>query len=109
MSEGRLQMLNFFPKTGTGWLSTRLFAGFVLAFAVFGLMILAGQRGGETFFSNLWLTIPFLTAVMFAIGGLIYSSISIVRDKERAIAVFIVWVIGAFVLFFMTSEILSPH
>lgn len=102
-------MFSLIPKTNMGRLATRLFAGFIVMFIVFQIMILAGQRGGETFFSNLWLTIPFLSAVICAIAGFIYGSISIIRKKERAIVVFVVTIIGFLVLLFVSAEIIFPH
>lgn len=97
------------PKTQTGQVAILLFSSFTVLFIIFQQMVISGQRGGETFFSNLWLTIPFLSAVLFAIAGAIYGSISIVRDKERAIPVFFVCLIGFFVLLFVIAEFLFPH
>lgn len=102
-------MISFFPVTNKGQFATRFFVGFILMFIIFQLMILSGQRGGETFFSNLWLTIPFLIAIACAIAGFVYGSISIVREKERSIAVFIATVVGFLVLLFISAEILFPH
>jgi len=72
------------------------------------IMIQLGERGGETFFSNLKLTIPFLIAAISAISAFFIGIFSIYK-KERSILVFLSTLWGLFVLWFCTMEILFPH
>lgn len=97
------------PKTRLGRYSGMSLLGFVLFFIVFQALVMSGQQGGETFFSNLWLTIPFLLGVILAIAGLIFGCISIIRDQERSVLVYVATVIGFFVLVFVIAEIVFPH
>ncbi|BBE30433.1 hypothetical protein OSSY52_05740 [Tepiditoga spiralis] len=82
---------------------------FFAFFSIFLLFIKLGERGGQTFFSNLKLTIPFLLAAASGIFSFFTGIISILKNKERSILVFISTGIGAFILFWVSAEILFPH
>ena len=97
------------PKTTMGEWSTGLIIAFFLFFAVFLILVASGQRGGGTFFSNLALTIPMLLAGVSGVSALVTGIIGIVKSRERSVLVFLVTVIGLFVLIFSLGEILFPH
>ena len=102
-------MLNFIPKTILGKWSTCLILIFFFSLSIFYIFIALGQRGGETFFSNLFLTIPMLFATTCAIASFFTGIISIFRDKEKSFLLFFSVLIGFFVLLFCFCEIIFPH
>ena len=97
------------PITSTGWWSLWLTVGFLLLLTLFYILVWSGQRGGETFFSNLWLTIPMLLAAISAIAGGILALVGIGWKKERSAFVFIALLVGIFVTWFAFMEIAFPH
>ena len=96
------------PSTIFGKWATWLLGLFAALLALFFGLVAAGQRGGETFFSNLLLTIPMLVAAASAIaaGGL---GIRALFDKDRSISVFLSIVVGTFVLLYVILELAVPH
>ena len=97
------------PKTPLGKWSTGLVIAFAVLLVAFLLLVASGQRGGETFFSNLVLTIPMLLAGTSAVFALLIGLISLIRNKERSIFVFLAMLIGLFVLIFWLGEVIYPH
>jgi len=100
---------NFAPKTIWGRWSVWLIIAFFVFLASFLVLVASGQRGGETFFSNLALTIPMLLAGSCGVAAFVTGLIGIIKSRERAILVYLAAGIGLFVLFFLLGEILSPH
>jgi len=82
---------------------------FFAFFSLFLLFIKLGEKGGQTFFSNLKLTIPFILAAASGIFSFFTGIISILKNKERSVLIFISTGIGAFVLFWILAEVLFPH
>ena len=101
--------INFLPKTVLGKWSVWLIVAFILLFLVFQLLVLSGQRGGDTFSDNWLLTIPIVLAAICGISSLIVGLIAGVKSKERSILVFVAMLIGLFDLIFVLGEFLSPH
>jgi len=97
------------PKTALGRWSIALIASLFLFYVLFQLLVLSGQRGGDTFFSNLTLTIPILLAGISGISAFATGTIGNIKSKERSVLVFAVTVIGFFVLAFCLGEVLFPH
>jgi hypothetical protein len=97
------------PKTTMGKWSTGLIIVFLLFLAVFLILVASGQRGGDTFFSNLALTIPGLLAGVFGISAMVTGVIGIVKSRERSILVFLATAIGFYLLLLLLGEILVPH
>ena len=97
------------PQSKLGTLCCRLGIGSLGAFGAFYALVASGQRGGDTFFSNPWLTWPMLTAVGLAIGGAATGLVAVVRDAERAWTVFLVIGFGLLIAAFGASELLAPH
>ena len=74
--------VSFFPKTKLGSLSVVLFVVLVVLLAYFFLMInVFDQRGGDTFFSNLNLTIPMLAAWACGAASFVLGLIAIIRGQ----------------------------
>lgn len=82
---------------------------FAAAATAFALLVASGQRGGDTFFSNPILTVPFLTAVAAGVSACAYGATAIVRDGERSVAVVAVTMLGLFVTAFAVLELAFPH
>ena len=76
---------------------------------IFQALVASGQRGGETFFSNPLLSAAILPAGTAGIAAFFTGIVSIIRDKERAVSVFIAVVIGLGVLVFVLGELIYPH
>ena len=96
------------PKTCLGKWSIGLILSFFLFLTLFFILVKFGERGGQTFFSNLKLTIPVLIASFSAIGSFITGFVSIMK-KERSVLVFLTSLIGFLVLLWIITELLFPH
>jgi flagellar biosynthesis protein FliQ len=101
--------LHFIPKTRLGRWSIWLIIAFILLLISFQLLVISGQRGGDTFFSNLVLSIPMLLAAISGISAFFTGIIGIIKSKERAVLVFVATIIGLFILVFVLGEFLVPH
>ena len=88
------------PKTSLGKWSVKLIILFFLLLAT-GMFVVSalGQRGGETIFDNLTISIPMLSSGTSAIAAFFIGVLSIWKYKERSI----------FVFWFVLGEILVPH
>ena len=101
--------VRWLPATRLGWLSLGLGAAFA-GFLVLSLALVAsGQRGGDTFFSNLLLGLPGLGAGASAIGAGLAALFAVVRRGERSLVVFLVMLIGPYVLVLAIGELASLH
>jgi hypothetical protein len=101
--------LHFIPKTRLGRWSIWLIIAFILLLISFQLLVISGQLGGDTFFSNLVLSIPMLLAAISGISAFFTGIIGIIKSKERAVLVFVATIIGLFILVFVLGEFLVPH
>ncbi len=101
--------ISYKPSTIQGKWSVRLIVISILFFIVLSSFIASGQRGGDTFFSNLLLAIPMLVAAILAVCAFFTGIIGIFRNRERAVFVFISTALGFFVLFWGFAEIVFPH
>ena len=99
----------FAPETTLGKWSVALIIGFIVLLGVFQLLVASGQRGGETFFSNLVLTIPMLIAGGSGVSAFATGLIGIIKSRERSVIVYLAALIGLFVLLFGIGEIVFPH
>ena len=101
--------VHFKPTTKRGKWSIWLIIAFGILMGIFGILLSSGQQGGETIFSNPLLSVAILSAGTAGIAAFFTGIASIIRDKERAVLVFITVVIGVGVLGFALGEIISPH
>ena len=101
--------ITFLPKTYLGKWSVGLILNFFLFMGIFALFVNLGERGGETFFSNLKLTIPFMIAVLSGSGSFLVGMVSLILRKERSILVFLSSLLGFLILLFILGEFISPH
>ncbi|MDH3682558.1 MAG: hypothetical protein OEV40_21705 [Acidimicrobiia bacterium] len=97
------------PTTEAGQWSILAVAAFAVLLAVFALTVAAGQRGGEEFFDNLWLTVPFLGAYLAGVCAFILGAMAIVASGERSVTVVAATIFGLLVTAFGVLEVLFPH
>lgn len=101
--------VQFKPQTELGKRSAWLLVALAVFMGVFRINVLLGHRGGDTFFSNPSLAIPILLAGISGIAAFITGLISIVRKKERSIAVYLAVAVGLIVLIVALAQIISSH
>ena len=97
------------PTTASGRWSILAIAAFAGLLVIFALTVAAGQRGGEEFFDNLWLTLPFLGAYLAAVSAFILGAVAIAASGERSVTVMATTILGLLVTAFGVLEILFPH
>jgi hypothetical protein len=77
--------------------------------AAFIVAVAVGERGGDEFFDNLWLTIPFLAAYVAAVAGFVLGVAAIAAKGERSISVIAVTALGLLVTTYGVVEIAFAH
>lgn len=95
------------PQTRPGGWAMALDLGFFAGMMIFFALVAWGERGGDTFFSNLRLTIPILFAAGSAIAAGFASLFAIFLRGERSVFSFGGLIIGAFVLFWVVAELIG--
>jgi hypothetical protein len=90
-------------------LSFSLTAVAAVLFAVFLGLVATGQKGGDTFFSNPWLSGTITAGAVCAVGAAVTGLYAIIRERERSILVFATTTIGLLVLIYVILEISLPH
>jgi hypothetical protein len=105
---GRMRA-KYWPGSVLGTWSVRLVALAAVFFIFFFLLVASGQKGGDTFFSNPLLSIPILVAFGSAVCAFFTGIVSIFRNGERAILVYVATVIGLFLLIIGLGEVIFPH
>jgi len=97
--------MHFVPKTRLGKISVILI---LLMFLFLVLMMIIVQvqvsRANQTFFDNLWLSIPGFLGMASGITSFATGLISIIKRKERSIFVYISTFIGMMMLWFLIGE-----
>ncbi len=96
-------------ETSPGRWSIRAFVAFVVLWTVFAITVASGQRGGDEFFDNLWLTVPFLAGYVAAVAAFVIGVVSIARARERSVTVIVVTILGLLVTTFGVLEVAFPH
>ena len=84
-------------------------AAFVVLMLVFIAAIALGERGGESFFDNLWLTVPFLAAYGAAVAAFGLGVFALAAQRERHLVVVAATLVGLLVTAFGVAEIAFPH
>ena len=96
------------PTTKMGSWAAGLLVLALACFVLFFGLVMAGQRGGESFFSNLVLTIPILISALAAFAGGVTGVIAR-RRKDHSIVVKLAILVGAVVVLWVATEIAFPH
>ena len=82
---------SFLPKSRVAKTAMFLFVLQLLCLAFFFVMITVfNQRGGETFFSNLWLTAPMLMAWTTGIIACVLATTSLIKDASKSLVILII-------------------
>lgn len=97
------------PTTVPGRWSILAVLAFAVLIAIFAFTVAAGQRGGEEFFDNLWLTVPFLGAYLAAVAAFAFGASAIAAAGERSVAVMAATAFGLLVTTFGVLEVAFPH
>jgi hypothetical protein len=97
------------PTTDPGRWSILATGVFVVLVSTFALLVATGQRGGEDFFDNLWLTIPFLAAYIASVVAFAFGAVAIASAGERSVTVIGVTILGLLITSFGVLEVLFPH
>ena len=97
------------PGTRPGRWSLGFGLGFFLLLGLFQVLIASGQRGGDTFFDNPWLSLPALAGALSALAAGLLAALAIIRRGERSLFSFLALLLGLFVLLFLVGEIAVPH
>lgn len=97
------------PTTTLGRWSIRAIAAFAGLLAIFALTVAAGQRGGDEFFDNLALAVPFLAAYLAAVSAFILGASAMAASGERSVTVVATTILGLLVTAFGALEVLLPH
>ncbi len=85
----------FWPKEKSGKAAIALFASMVICVSCFFLMVnVFGQRGGQTFFSNLNLTIPMLVGWMCGLLSFVFGTMALFKHKVFAVLVMVTTLIS---------------
>ena len=101
--------IKLIPKAQLGRWSCGLIGAFFIFLGLFFVFCSLGEKGGNTFFSNLKLAVPHSMAAISGIFSFITGTLSIIRNKEKSILVFLSIVAGFLVLLWILSEIVFPH
>lgn len=99
----------FTPRTLLGRWAVGLIIAFFFFLALFLIIAAAGERGGNTLFSNMALALPMLSSALCGVAAFITGLLAIIVTKERTIFVMVATVLGFNVLVFGLGEILFPH
>ena len=82
---------------------------FLASIAAFFGAVSAGQRGGDRFLDNLWLSAPVLGAWLSAVAAAISGFFAVLARRERAVLAFVSVLVGLLVSAFGAAEVLLPH
>jgi len=97
------------PHTKMGKWSVGLIGAFIVLMLIFYGFIIAGQRGGQYFFDNLYLTIPFVLAGACGVASFTVGLMAIIKQRERSALTYVAVVIGALVTLWIAAELIFPH
>ncbi len=96
------------PSTTLGKWAGRLLLLSVALLAAFVGLVVSGQRGGDTFFSNLPLAMTMLAAAAAAVaaGG---CGVGALRRHDRSVVVVLSVISGTTVILWTAAELVFPH
>lgn len=97
-----------FPVSLRGKWCIALIGFFMLFLLLHNILIFSGQRGGETFFSNPWLSGSLGAAALVAIASFVTGLIAIIKDKERSLFVILCSLIGLMILTGVVGIVFFP-
>ncbi|XOU94230.1 MAG: hypothetical protein ACNFW9_05290 [Candidatus Kerfeldbacteria bacterium] len=96
-------------KTKLGKWSVGLMGSFILWMMILIILIITGQKGGDTFFSNPLLSISAVIAALSGFISLIVGLVAIIKHKEKAALVYISTFLSLLITIYIFAEIIFPH
>lgn len=100
---------NFLPESQLGKWSVGFMIALVTFIGLLFLFIAFGHRGGDSFFSNLYLALPTICIGITGVSSFFTGIIGIIKDKDYSVLIIMSTIIGFFVLFWIFAEIFFPH
>lgn len=97
------------PKTTAGRLTIIFIILFFAAFTTMQILVATGERGGDTFTDNLFLSIPALIGAICGVSALIAGLIAVIKYREKSIFTIIAVAIGLLLTFFVLGEFIFEH
>lgn len=97
------------PATLPGKWSAGLLAGSLGLFGAFFALVMSGQRGGDTFAGNLWLSGTIVPAAGLALAAGAVGLVAAIKDGERSLVVGAAIAFGLLVALVVIGEIVFPH
>lgn len=97
------------PHTKLGKWSVRLMGLFIILMTIFFAFVTAGQKGGDGFFDNLYLTIPVIIAGISGIFSFVIGLLAILKQRDKSLLVYISSFLGFLITLFILAEIFFPH
>ncbi len=98
------------PQTKLGRYSVIAILTFVVLFILGrSIVIVKGPFESPNFFNDPIPAAITVIAGVFGVSAFFTGLVAVIKDKERAIPVFLSGVIGLFILAFWLGEVLSPH
>ncbi len=101
--------LKVISTTTQGKLASWFLLSFFLFFVSVQLIVASGEKGGETFLDNLWISIPMFLAILSGIASFFTGLFSVIKSGERSLIVFLGILIGCLLILFIAGEFIFPH
>jgi LytS/YehU family sensor histidine kinase len=101
--------INLKPQSTLGKWATGLIIGFFFCLVLLIVLVMAGQRGGDTFLEFSPLVIPGILAAVCGIASFVSGLVAIIKSQERSVLVFMSTAIGCAITVFIIGEFLVPH
>ncbi len=101
-------LTRWLPHTRWGAWATGLLTTALGLFALFFALVASGQRGGDSFLSNLWLSGTILPGAILAVAGAV-TGLAALRRDDHTIPVYTAITLGLAILLFVTAEITAGH
>lgn len=107
---------SFVPRSSSGWWSV----GFIIAMPILFLIgssltdtLYASVQSGKTIFADIrarpFLSLTMLTGMAAGVSAFITGLFTIVKQKERAILVYLSTLIGGLFVLYLIAELAFPH
>lgn len=97
------------PTSRTGRWALGCVGAALLCFAVANVGIAFGQRGGDTFFDNPFLSFTMLAAAACALAGGGLAAFALATRRDRSGLLLLPLLLGLVVAFFVVGEVVWPH
>lgn len=92
-----------------GKIFSSLFLLSLTLFAIFFLLVASGQRGGDTYFSNLYLALPITMAALLGLAALPIALVDVIKNRIMSVLGLVSIFYGLMILLFVVGEVAAPH